>query len=172
MSDKVTNSAANLQLRRESVTATPHYHAAKKRKQKVQKITLLVDRSQASASYRPPPQTCDRRLIEIMDLTTLSRNERSSIAEFLPNLCKFCMSLQSTRMERKASRTSSRLGATRFDSNLTEIRYFRCLFLPLTNSRIQFNDCNICATGPLASPVPSCPIEKLSIGRTPERLLN
>jgi hypothetical protein len=79
-----------------------------------------------------------------------SPNRRSSIAEFLPDLCKFCTSLQSTWEERKASRASSRLEATRFGSNLTEIRYFRCLFLPLTNSRIQFNDCNICATGPIA----------------------
>lgn len=75
-----------------------------------------------------------------------SPNGRSFIAEFLPDLCKFCTSLQSTWEERKASRNSSSLEATRFGLNLTEIRYFHCLFLPLTNSRIQFNDCNICAT--------------------------
>jgi hypothetical protein len=77
-----------------------------------------------------------------------SPNRRSLIAEFLPDLCKFCTSLQSTWEERKACRASSPLGATRFGSNLTEIRYFRYLFLPLTNSRIQFNDYNICATSP------------------------
>jgi hypothetical protein len=82
-----------------------------------------------------------------------SPNGRSFIAEFLPDLCKFCTSLQSTGKERKVSRISSRLEATRFGSNLTEIRYFRCLFLRLTNSRIQFNDCGTCAI-PIPNPSP------------------
>ena len=171
-SDIVTNSAASPQLRPKSLTATPHYHAAKKRKQKVQKITLLPDCTRFPYSREPVIVGWNK----VMRLPMSSPRRRSLIAEFLPDLCKFCTSLQSTWVERKASHASSPLEATRFGSNLTEIPYFHCLFLSLTNSRIQFNDYTICAATSLRAAFPSLPPSclagEVSIGCSLARLLN